>query len=486
MLVVKNQAPLKAKRTAFPYQVETVEAIKSLTYAAIFHEQGLGKTKIAIDLALTWVADGELDSVIIVTKKMLVRNWEEEVVTHSHLRARVLDREPRALFYAFNSAARIYITHYEMLISAEKAFALFLKTRRVGVICDESQKFKNPHSSVARCLNALASGFKRRVIMTGTPIANRPYDIWSQIYFLDQGASLGTDFKTFRNLHDLPPSTASKQAVADSLATINKQIKNFTVRKTKVSSGITLPTKVIADECVEMEQRQRVLYENVRKDLRVSVVQSGEIVIDDAEAILKRLLRLVQIASNPRMIDESYRNIPGKIPKLREILQKATKDSGKAIVWTSFTENADWLAKQLAEYRPRRVHGKLAMADRNSAIEAFKRDAACKVLVATPGAAKEGLTLTVANTAIFYDRSFSLDDYLQSQDRIHRISQTRSCFVFNLIAKDSIDNWVNDLLAAKHLSAQLGQGDISKAAFKESMTTDLQQLLGSLLNNNSQ
>ena len=70
--------------------------------------------------------------------------------------------------------------------------------------------------------------------------------------------------------------------------------------------------------------------------------------------------------------------------------------------------------------------------------------------MATPGAAKEGLTLTCANHAIFYDRSFSLDDYLQAQDRIHRISQTRECYIHNMIATDTVDEWVDILLTAKY------------------------------------
>jgi SNF2 family DNA or RNA helicase len=116
------------------------------------------------------------------------------------------------------------------------------------------------------------------------------------------------------------------------------------------------------------------------------------------------------------------------------------------------------------------VHGKLGIENRNRAIHRFKSDADCRVLVATPGAAKEGLTLTVANHAIFYDRSFSLDDYLQAQDRIHRISQKKTCFVTNLVGKSTVDEWVDVLLAAKALAAQLAQGDITKAQYKESVS----------------
>ena len=116
------------------------------------------------------------------------------------------------------------------------------------------------------------------------------------------------------------------------------------------------------------------------------------------------------------------------------------------------------------------MHGKRSIFDRDLAIKRFKTDKSCKILIAAPAAAKEGLTLTAANHAVFYDRSFSLDDYLQAQDRIHRISQTCSCYVTNLIGSNTIDEWVDVLLAAKHLAAQLGQGDITLDEYSKQAT----------------
>lgn len=83
-----------------------------------------------------------------------------------------------------------------------------------------------------------------------------------------------------------------------------------------------------------------------------------------------------------------------------------------------------------------------------------------KLLVATPGSAKEGLTLTSANNAIFYDRSLKLDDYLQAQDRIHRISQSKNCHIYVLLLNNTIDDWVDSLIENKELAAKLTQGDI--------------------------
>lgn len=485
MLVVRKEASFVSKHKSFPYQVETVEAIKRLEYAAIFHEQGLGKTKIAIDLALTWIGEKTLDSVVIITKKGLIRNWEEEIAAHSFFKAKTLDQDSRTLFYAFNSPARIYLTHYEVCKAAEKSFTLFLKTRRVGAICDESQKIKNPDSDIAKALHALSSGFSRRVIMTGTPIANRPYDIWSQIQFLDHGKSLGNNFQAFRHDLDLPDEAqgeTGRALFAKSLAGIYTKIKPFMVRETKASCGITLPNKEVENILVPFETDQARLYSKFRDELRAEVVQDAKPVTDDAEAILKRLLRLIQVASNPALVDESYRGVPAKYSRLISILKTAIDAGSKAIVWTSFTDNADWLAHQLKQFNAVKVHGKMAIADRNASIAKFKQDKECKILVATPGAAKEGLTLTVANYAIFYDRSFSLDDYLQSQDRIHRISQTATCYIYNLLVEDSIDEWVDELLSAKHVAAKLGQGDIDEAKFGTEMSYAFSAMLADVLN----
>ena len=103
----------------------------------------------------------------------------------------------------------------------------------------------------------------------------------------------------------------------------------------------------------------------------------------------------------------------------------------------------------------------MSIDDRNRSVDLFCSDG-YKLLFATPASAKEGLTLTMANHVIFYDRGFSLDDYLQAQDRIHRISQTKTCYVHNIIMKGSIDEWIDALLQAKQNAAFLAQGDISK------------------------
>lgn len=485
VIKAEREPSLAAKHAGFVYQIQAVEAVKNLEFAAIFHEQGLGKTKIGVDLALFWLATAVADSVLIVTKKGLIPNWRDELRMHTFVEPRIIGQNRRANFYSFNSPARIYLAHYEVIKSEQKRLALFLKTRKVGIILDESQRMKNPEADVTRALFSLGPGFVRRVIMTGTPVANRPYDLWSQVFFLDQGASLGRDFKTFRSEADLSNDLASCPEKAarfeGALGQIFSKISSFSVRETKQTANIDLPDKTLRNLLVPLEPRQAEIYDTFRREFAAIVVRDGTPQLDDADAVLKRLLRLVQVASNPRLVDHSYHGVPGKLPVLIDLVQEVVRNDEKAIIWSSFTENVDWLARQLGEYQPVRVHGKLSYEQRNRSLKSFKSDPDCKLLIATPASAKEGLTLTVANHAVFFDRSFSLDDYLQAQDRIHRISQTKPCTITNLLAEDTVDEWVDVLLAAKHLAAKLSQGDITLEQYQAQVSYEFGEMIRDVL-----
>lgn len=484
-LINRKEVSLEAKHKAFDYQVEALEFLQNKNYAAVFHEQGLGKTKIAIDLGLYWLAADIIDTVLIVTKKSLVFNWEREVSEHTHIKARILGRSSKSDFYVLNGPARIIVTHYEAIKKEQKRIFLFLKTRRVGIILDESHKIKNPNTDLTKVFFELSDLFKRRVIMTGTPIANRPYDIWSQIKFLDNGESLGNDFSGFKSEYDfgkkLIDSEEAKMEFAESLSSLRDSISDFSIRETKDGSTLELPNKVFRTIITEWEPLQLDKYNSVRYELKLSIIKDGKVQIDHSEDILKRLLRLVQIASNPSMLDDGYKLQPGKFETLLDLLTDIKIKGEKCIVWTSFTRNVTWLKNNLKEFKPATVTGKMSMEQRDHELQRFKNIENVKILIATPGSAKEGLTLTQANHAIFYDRTFSLDDYLQAQDRIHRISQVRECYIYKLLMENSIDYWVDQLLEEKILAAKLGQGDIDQDEYIHNAEYKFYEILEKIL-----
>ncbi|MCB2168422.1 MAG: DEAD/DEAH box helicase [Deltaproteobacteria bacterium] len=476
---------LDAKHQAFKYQKEAVDSIRDLEYSAVFHEQGLGKSKIAIDLMLYWLENKVVDTVLFVAKKGLIKNWEKEFASHTHMTPKIITQNERANYYAFNSPSRLILAHFEVLKSERERFELFLKARNVAIIIDESAKIKNPDSTLTRTFFALAPLFKRRVVMTGTPAANRPYDIWAQIWFLDQGASLGNDFTTFKRSTNLSNELFDNEKLQNNFESALDQVFNkiskFTVRETKQSGIIELPQKIFKTVLCDWEVHQHDLYRQIKDEMKAVIVKEGIPQLDNSQAVLKRLLRLVQVASNPSLIDDNYRTEPGKLLNLVELVEQIAAMKEKCLIWSSFADNVNWLADHLSTFGTVKVHGKVNMERRNRAVEKFLTDPETRVFVATPQAAKEGLTLTVANHVIFYDRTFSLDDYIQAQDRIHRISQTKPCHIYNLIMAESIDEWIEILLHSKQLAAQLTQGDISREYYKSQISYEFGTIIRNIL-----
>lgn len=482
---LKKEPNTLAKYKAYAYQVEAFNALKDMNYGAIFHEQGLGKSKIALDIGLYWIKTKKIDTVLLVAKKGLVHNWVKEFEKHTFVKPKILSQNKKENYFVFNSPARFVIAHYEVIDAELERLNLYCQTRSVGMILDESTKIKNPYTKLSKAFFEISPLLSKKLILTGTPIANRPYDIWSQIFFLDQGKALGNNFIKFKADMDFTPelsdNTGRQEHFELSLAQVWPKIRPFSVRETKESGIITLPEKQYFEVKTDWEYYQQNMYEQVRKDLCLVLVKDNKLIEEKTDNILKRLLRLVQITSNPLLVDTAYNMTPGKFGFLNDILSNAIEKNEKCIVWSSFIGNVDWLAKKLKSYGSSKVHGKLSIADRNRQIDFFLNDPETKVLVATPSAAREGLTLTVANNVIFYDRGFSLDHYLQAQDRIHRISQEKECNVFNLIMKDSIDEWIDVLLNAKHLAARLAQRDISLEKYQTEINYDITEILRGML-----
>ena len=281
--------------------------------------------------------------------------------------------------------------------------------------------------------------------------------------------------------NDLAGDESRQQALEIQLQGIFRSLSGFSVRETKASADISLPDKVVHSVVTEWEPRQLDLYRQVRESLRAIVFKDGQLAFDEADVVLKRLLRLVQVTSNPNLVDASYRAEPGKLGILLDLISSIFNDGEKCIIWTSFVENVEWLGKVLRRHNPQLVHGMLNAREQDKAVRTFLNDPSAKVFIATPGSAKEGLTLTVANHVIFYDRLFSLDDYLQAQDRIHRISQDRVCHVHNLIMRDSVDEWVEALLQSKQVAAQLAQGDIDSKTYEKAMSYEFGEVLRAIL-----
>lgn len=444
----------KQKTAPLPHQLEAINFLVSKKYAALFDEQGVGKTKEVIDAIIALLKSKEADAALIICPKTLMYTWQMEVKKHSYLIPVVITGGGRSKGYKFLTSANIYILNYEGVKAELDIVELLLESQRFILVLDESQRIKNPKSQTFKAISELAKHPIRKYILSGTPVANKPIDIWTQIYFLDNGKTLGKEFQLFQKRYgDINKGSASLYQE------LQKLIAPLSIRRLK-ENVLELPEKIYEQVMVDMAPRQTEIYEKLKKELLIEILNTPEQkIIDEAKSILKKLLRLVQVSSNPGLVVKDYQETPAKFVVLDKIVKDILKQGEKVIIWSSFVDNVKELRSRYKGHGALNIYGGVDIATRNKYITLFQEQDDYKILVANPAAAREGLTLTAANNAIYVDRSFNLVDYLQSQDRIHRISQTKRCRIIKLLCSNSIDLFVEDKLARKQDIARVIQGD---------------------------
>ena len=449
-------SPGKQQPLALAHQDEGTRFLRENDRAALFDEQGLGKSKQLIDALAAEIGVGTIGAVLIICPNGLKSNWAQEVEKFSTLTYAVFGSGRNARRVAFRSLrAAFYIINYEAVDSEVASLKALLRFKPIAMVLDESHRIKTPEAKTTRAVLELRTHAARRYILTGTPVANKPEDLWSQMLFLDDGQSLGTSFEAFQRHY---------RAGADGYKNVDQlrdRIADKSLRRTK-AQALELPAKEYTRVLVDLQGAQRLMYDRMREELELWVRSlDGEEVLRRGDAILARMVRLAQLASNPGLLDSAYQETPAKLNALDELLERyiARGPSQKIIAWTSFVGNIEALRRRYQRWSPVVIHGANSNEERDRAVHAFKSDPNTRLLIANPAAAREGLTLTEANVAIYLDRTFNLVDYLQSQDRIHRISQTRLCEIVLLIAAGTVDEFIDFSLEQKHRLARYAQAD---------------------------
>ena len=469
-----------SKTLAMPHQIEAIEFIKGNKSLALFDEQGLGKSKIVISALCEDLKNKIIDSVLILCKKTLVKTWKNELLKHSYLKINVIVGSKQNRGRSFMHFSHFHIINYDSFVQELDKIKIFLGLYKFAIVLDESQVIKNPFSRITKSVLDIKDLGVKRIIITGTPIANRPEDLWSQFYFLDNGETLGEDFKEFqKNFRIKLKGETSLKKYESILSSIKQKINKISIRRTK--DVLELPEKVYSEVFVVLEDEQKRMYERLREELYLELKDiDNNLILEKIDNYLVKLLRLTQIASNPSLLEEGYKDTPAKFKELDKIIKDILDKNEKVIIWTSFRGNIRTLRKRYQNYGALMLFGEIPMAERDDIIEKFMQNPEIKILIANPSAAKEGLTLTSANNAIYLDRSFKMDDYLQSQDRIHRIGQQKKCQIIKLIAKDTIDEYTDEILEKKHLLAQFALGDINHIHERDKFLTkaELLKILG--------
>jgi len=475
------------KTKPFAHQQEIFDKHKDRASFALFWEQGTGKTKPVIDnVAYLYEAD-EVNGLLIVAPNGVHRNWiTDEIPAHmpDRLRSDVrthIWQSKRASTNWHAKAVKDIINHkglavlaigYEgfMTKAGKKAVWAFLKKRRCLFALDEAHNIKTPGAK--RTMSIIAAGkhapFRR--LMTGTPIAQGPFDIYSQArwvkpsFWADRGLFKFHHFKrrygVWRTAEEVMREDGYDPGFDQLLEyknidDLHDLLRWVGSRKTK-DEVLDLPPKLYSKRYITLTTEQQRIYDDLVNTFEAEL-ESGSIV--EAPLAIVRLLRLQQVICGyvAAEADEPIEMIPGKNPRLDELLEITEGLGHKAIIWGRFRKDIDLIMEALGD-KAVRYDGKVDELDRAQAKEDFQKGDA-QFFVANPAAGATGLTLTAARTVIYYSNSFKMVDRLQSEDRAHRIGQEHPVSYIDLVAPDTIDEHIVRALRSKFDIATQITGD---------------------------
>jgi len=461
-----------------PYQREGVRWLWTLARlglgGCLADDMGLGKTVQVLALLLLLKRQGTLPGPhLLVVPASLLANWRAEaerfapslrvLVAHPSAapRAELLALSPQAL-----GAYDVVIVSYGWVARlpwlAGAAFGL--------AVLDEAQAVKNPAARQTRAVKALRA--RIRLALTGTPVENRPGDLWSIFDFVNPGllgsAKAFSAFVKRASAPEAAPAADGAAARPSPYAAVRALVRPYLLRRLKTDPAVItdLPAKTEVKAYCALTRRQAALYaesvESLARELRS---------VDPSERarrrglVLSHLLRLKQICNHPSqwLGDGAYApDESGKLARLREIAEVIASRQEKALVFTQFRELARPLARFLGEVfeRPGLVlHGETRVKDRPALVRRFQEDEAVPFFVLSLKAGGTGLNLTAATHVIHFDRWWNPAVEDQATDRAFRIGQTRGVLVHKLVCRGTIEERIDAMLEAKKaLSRDLLEG----------------------------
>lgn len=450
------------KTTPFRHQIIGFNLARDRREFGIFFEQGLGKTKVAIDLADYWMDIGHLDKVIIFCPNFVKSVWHSEIMIHSSHNFPIYTingsegSKRMQYFELFHTCKHGWLVlNYEELITKFSTELYWeVQNFKILLIGDESTRLKNRAAKSVKVACDLSKRSEKRLILTGTPITNNPLDFWSQFVFLRADLGFST-FTAFRNNYAIMGGFENHQVVKWlNLDDLKKRVSAFSIRKTK-EECLDLPAKVYQPEYIDLQKDHFVIYEKMRKEavleLRQEEATNGGRV--SSANVVSKLLRLSQIAGGTLKLEDGTRTRlkwQPKLDRLIELVRDEIDGTHQVIVWARFTEEIRMIGEELTKNGISNTenYGETKDKDRRSNIDDFQ-SGKVRVFIGQPHAVGVGVTLTAASYVIYYSNDYSLETRLQSEDRCHRIGQDKTVIYIDLIASKTADILVVKALRSK-------------------------------------
>ena len=457
----------KFKTKPYAHQMTALEKSWNRETFAYFMEMGTGKTKVLIDNLAMLYDKGKVNGALIIAPKGVVGTWyNNEIPTHlpDHIKhetvlwkAAITKKQQEKLDTLFQPGEDLHI-----LIMNVEAFSTtkgvnfahkFLSSHRSLMAIDESTTIKNPTAKRTKNILKLAESAVYRRIMTGSPVTKNPLDLYTQCDFLSPWLLDFTSYYAFRNryaeMKTLHMHGRQVQVVNGfkNLGELSDKLKDFSYRVLK-DDCLDLPDKIFIKREIQLSPDQRRLYDQMKKEA-IAILKGKQ---STTVNTLTQLMRLQQITCGHFTADDgATQPIPNnRITELMDVLEET---EGKAIIWAHYqydiTAIIQAVAKKYGEKSIVDYYGLTPQEERQPNIKRFQDDPECRFIVGTPSTGGYGITLTAANTVIYYSNGYDLEKRLQSEDRAHRIGQKKSVTYVDLMADDTVDEKIVQALRKK-------------------------------------
>jgi len=476
-----------------PYQLENLMRLLSMRNGANFSVPGAGKT--TVTFALHLLLPKSADFLLVVAPRNAFQAWEEVVEECLTFDAPPLLKEPfraltggeRRIDDALGDGGSRFIISYDQLVRVEALFQHLLSTRRVHLVLDESHRMKGG-STVLRGAVLLKMGHlaARRDILSGTPMPQSSLDVQSQLDFLWPGSGLGSRIATGE-----PPRNV---------------LSGLYVRTTKQQLGLEPRERISVP--VSLTPAHLAFYAVLKDDVRAraSDLRRGASAVALIQA-RRSVMRLLQASVNPQLVAQLMERhvTPDRAGLLRAVIEDGSSarvrgvadlvmqlaaENKKVLVWTIFTSTIHQLKSMLSHLEPAVIFGETAVGEesddstRQGQIRRFKTSSNCKVMIANPAAASEGMSLHMhCHDAVYVDRSYNATHFLQSVDRIHRLGLPAGTKTTVFVMENRLPAGVGsiDLSVARRLAKKIrAMEQLLQDEDLHQLALDEEEMMGSL------
>lgn len=430
----------RPKTQPYSHQLAGSAKIFGRRESAIFAEPGTGKTKMAIDGVSAKYSAGEIDRVLILAPKSVRAVWVREFESHCPVDYSIavygVKSKPK------DSGLKVLVVSSEGMSTHNSFVAAyeFTKEGRCAMVVDEAHMFKTHNASRSKNAKVVGDMCCSVTIMTGTPIGNSLVDLYSQFAILNLNIIGYPNYYTFAERYCVFGGYENRKVVGyENKDELMRNIEPYVFKAFKADC-LDLPPKVYQRRDVTMTPAQKSKYSDLAKNLRLEGLETTN--------SLDLMLRLHQIAGGflPKIVDggTEYENIgDGKMSELINIAEDCEGQS--IIVWCAYRHEIEHVVTRLrmcfGKSSVVEIHGGIDEKGRAESVSSIQSGKA-RFLVGIASSGGVGVTATAASVVVYYSNNFSYINRVQSVDRAHRIGQTRTVTVIDLVTEGTIDETV--------------------------------------------